>query len=110
MKPTHSIDRKVKGNGAGQCLSELINKVSSFRHGAPCFVRTETLQMRKGGKWIDVPAGVYVPMDASARNLGLPKKTWRWTQSVRPITESEAVDWYLTTSAPESLSQGLLAA
>ncbi len=63
------------------------------------FLRTEKLQIRKGGKWIDIP------MDGSAR--GLPQDAFRYDETDTPMTENEAIDWYLATVAPEPLAKAI---
>lgn len=63
------------------------------------FLRTEKLQIRKKGKWIDNP------MDGSAK--GLPRNSFRWLETDKPLTENEAIDWYLETVAPERLAKAI---
>jgi hypothetical protein len=63
------------------------------------FLQTEKMQIHKGGKWIDYP------MDGSAR--GVPKEAFRHDETETPMTENEAVDWYLATVAPEPLAKAI---
>lgn len=62
------------------------------------FLETETLQVRKGGKWVNHPA------DGSASNRGL---RFRWSVKNTPMTEDEAIDWYLKTVTSEPLAKGI---
>lgn len=82
-------------DAAGNTLSQYLHHGQSGAY----FLRTEKLQIRKGRSWIDHPA------DGSARNL--PQNAVRWNKSEQPMTENEAIDWYLATAAPKPLARAI---
>lgn len=63
------------------------------------FLRTEKLQIRKGSKWVDVP------MDGSSR--GVSRDGFRSDEVITPMTEHEAIDWYVATVMPEPLAKAV---
>ena len=63
------------------------------------FLQTKKCQIRKGGKWIDCP------MDGSAR--GFPRNAFHTVETITPMTQNEAVDWYLVTVMPEPLAKAI---
>ena len=92
---TESSEVIANHDPADNSVSVYLHRTSQGKY----FLRTEKLQIRKGGKWIDRA------MDGSARLL--PQSAVRWDETDKPMTENEAIDWYLATVAPEPLSKAI---